>query len=151
VDVISERDVTEADARHAGFATRANLFADLPADPKASLYRIRLRFAGEDPRIALRENAAVSDADVAEIQRRLARLDAASKSWPWTHVSLAAIANCPERAAAELALSVKRDKEWLKANVRKLKELGLTESLQPGYRSSPRGRKFLALVPPIST
>ena len=30
-----------------------------------------------------------------------------------------------------------------KRNVRKLKEMGLTESLQVGYRLSPRGRAFV--------
>jgi ribosomal protein S19E (S16A) len=32
--------------------------------------------------------------------------------------------------------------------VRKLKELGLTESLSPGYRLSPRGRKVLERIAP---
>ncbi len=32
---------------------------------------------------------------------------------------------------------------WFKTNVRKLKALGLTESLEVGYRLSPRGRAFL--------
>lgn len=35
------------------------------------------------------------------------------------------------------------DKEWFKLNVRKLKNLGLTESLETGYRISPRGRALL--------
>jgi hypothetical protein len=30
-----------------------------------------------------------------------------------------------------------------KRNVRKLKELGLTESLEVGYRLSPRGQAFM--------
>jgi len=35
------------------------------------------------------------------------------------------------------------EKEAFKLNVRKLKNLGLTESLGTGYRISPRGRSVL--------
>ena len=41
------------------------------------------------------------------------------------------------------AVSMSRDRASFKRDVRKLKELGLTESLQPGYRLSPRGRAVL--------
>ena len=37
-----------------------------------------------------------------------------------------------------------RERLPFKADVRKLKELGLTESLEVGYRLSPRGRALLA-------
>jgi transposase len=37
-----------------------------------------------------------------------------------------------------------RERHPFKADVRKLKELGLTESLEVGYRLSPRGRALLA-------
>ena len=36
------------------------------------------------------------------------------------------------------------DRPAFKLNVRKLKALGLTESLEVGYRLSPRGAAFLA-------
>jgi hypothetical protein len=39
---------------------------------------------------------------------------------------------------------VGREKLPFKRDVRKLKELGLTESLLVGYRLSPRGRALLA-------
>jgi hypothetical protein len=45
--------------------------------------------------------------------------------------------------AADLAASVGREKHPFKVDVRKLKELGLTESLERGYRLSPRGRVLL--------
>ena len=47
-------------------------------------------------------------------------------------------------SAQELADRSGYEKEWLKLNVRKLKNLGLTESLHPGYRLSPRGAAYLA-------
>jgi hypothetical protein len=48
--------------------------------------------------------------------------------------------------AADIAASIGREKLPFKADVRKLKELGLTESLDVGYRLSPRGRAFLAFT-----
>jgi hypothetical protein len=45
--------------------------------------------------------------------------------------------------AADLAASVGREKHPFKLDVRKLKELGLTESLEVGYRLSPRGRAVM--------
>jgi hypothetical protein len=38
---------------------------------------------------------------------------------------------------------VGREKHPFKLDVRKLKELGLTESLEVGYRLSPRGRAVM--------
>jgi len=49
----------------------------------------------------------------------------------------------PAPRRRDLALRFGREKRLFKTDVRKLKELGLTESLRPGYRLSPRGRSFL--------
>jgi hypothetical protein len=62
---------------------------------------------------------------------------------PWTWATLRLIAKRPGEPAAALAKSVGRERGAFKADVRKLKELGLTESLPVGYRLSPRGRTFL--------
>jgi len=50
----------------------------------------------------------------------------------------------PAVLAATLAKRVGQERDFFKQNVRKLKELGLTESLEVGYRLSPRGRAYLA-------
>jgi hypothetical protein len=50
------------------------------------------------------------------------------------------IASSPGVRAEDLARSVGREKMPFKLDVRKLKELGLTESLETGYRLSPRGQ-----------
>jgi hypothetical protein len=50
----------------------------------------------------------------------------------------------PAVLAATLAKRVGQERDRFKQNVRKLKELGLTESLEIGYRLSPRGRVFLS-------
>ena len=78
-----------------------------------------------------------------EIERRLARLDRASKQGPWTQAVLRIIRDQPEVRAADLAPELGRERLPFKLDVRKLKELGLTESLPRGYRLSPRGRAAL--------
>ena len=53
--------------------------------------------------------------------------------------TLAIIDRSPEVRAPDLAAELGRDTLSFKRDVRKLKELGLTESLDIGYRLSPRG------------
>jgi hypothetical protein len=77
--------------------------------------------------------------EVAAIIARLERLDRASSAGPWTRTTLDLIDRNPERRAPDLAAEVGRDTAAFKTDVRKLKELGLTESLAIGYRLSPRG------------
>ena len=54
-----------------------------------------------------------------------------------------AIAAAPGLRAGDLAAGLGRERLPFKADVRKLKALGLTESLEVGYRLSPRGRAYL--------
>jgi hypothetical protein len=70
---------------------------------------------------------------------RVDHLDAASSNGPWTRQTLAIIDRSPEVRAPDLAAELGRDTLSFKRDVRKLKELGLTESLDIGYRLSPRG------------
>ena len=137
-------DVSVEDATRAGFASRAALFRAFPRKPGSRLYRVELSLAGPDPRIALRNSAELSDHDVADISKRLARMDAAK---PWTRETLELIAAKPATRAGDLAIALGRERLPFKADVRKLKALGLTESLEIGYRLSPRGMAYLARTP----
>jgi hypothetical protein len=141
VDEIEPEQVTDADARRAGRPDRAALLAGLRDEGR--LYRVGFHLAGPDPRIALRQGVDIPAAERAELDRRLGRLDAASRHGPWTGRVLRLIADRPAVRAADLAAELGRDKAAFKADVRKLKELGLTESLEVGYRLSPRGRTYL--------
>jgi hypothetical protein len=142
VEPITDADVTEEDARLAGFDSREALFAFLPVRDE-QLYRIRLRTGGVDPRAALREQTTLTQEDVRDLHARLAHLDARAPDGPWTAATLAAIADAPGTRAANLAESLGRERLPFKADVRKLKALGLTESLEVGYRISPRGQALL--------
>ena len=135
-------EITPADARRAGFADPEAAWAMLRGR-EGDLYRIRLRIAGPDPRVELREAAALTDADRADIAARLARMDRASTHGAWTEATLRAIADAPGTRAADLAERFGRERLAFKADVRKLKALGLTESLEVGYRLSRRGRAYL--------
>ena len=140
VEPVDEKSITDADAARAGAADRADLIRRLR--PEGTLYRVEFRLAGPDPRIALRERASLDDDERAAIDARLARLDAASRHGPWTARVLDLIERRPATRAPDLAAELGRETAPFKADVRKLKELGLTESLERGYRLSPRGRAY---------
>ena len=139
VDQVSAATITDTHARRAGFEGRAELLELLDRRPTGEIYRIAVRFIGADPRAALRERE-LDDAERSTLQARLARLDANA---PWTETTLRLIADNPAVRAADLAAKVGRDRASFKTDVRKLKSLGLTESLEIGYRISPRGQHYL--------
>ena len=130
------------DARRAGAPSLAVLKQELAHRADRPVWRVGLTYAGADPREALREQ--IPDAEeIVQIKSRLDRLDAASRFGPWTHATLEIIDRHPEVRAPDLAEQLgRRTQEW-KTDVRKLKELGLTESLAIGYRLSPRGEAVL--------
>ncbi len=143
VDPVELTDVTDAEARRAGFADRAALATELDRHRDGQLYRIRLHRAGDDPRVALREDDALTTDDLTAITGRLDRLDRASSHGAWTRSTLALIRDRPAVRAPDLAASVGRETQPFKLDVRKLKNLGLTISLRVGYELSPRGRAYL--------
>ncbi|PLP59292.1 hypothetical protein CYK37_12615 [Mesorhizobium loti] len=141
VEPIDERDLTDADARAAGFADLAALLADLRSGGDRTLYRIVLDGIELDQRIAQRGEAELSEADWHDLAARFARWD---KTKPGYFPSiLSAIGAHPGLPAAQLAQAAGVEKLKFKQDVRRLKELGLTESLEIGYRLSPRGEAVL--------
>lgn len=143
IEAVDEAAITARDAKRAGFASREALLDDLGGQNGRTLYRIAFKRTGDDPRIALRRDTALDAEAMTELQLRLARYDAAATK-PWTRTVLTLIAKHPGVAAAELARRQRVERDPFKINVRKLKGLGLTESLETGYRLSPRGKAFLA-------
>jgi hypothetical protein len=144
VDVVAPADVTDADARGSGYADANGLLADLRGEPDLPLRRIRFRVIAEpDPRAVLAASTELADEDRAAIDARLDRLYRASSRGPWTRATLALIARRPAERAGDLADAAGRERIEFKTDVRKLKNLGLTESLPVGYRLSPRGRAYL--------
>ena len=143
VAVVSEDAITDADAQAAGYPSREVLIEHLNyrEDP---IYRIGVRWVGEDPRIAMRES--LDDDDIAEIIARLEKMDRTSKRGAWTRSYLEVIRDMPATYSGLLANYLGISQADFKPWVRKLKALGLTESLEVGYRLSPRGEKVLAAI-----
>lgn len=141
---VDETAIGEDDARAAGYLSAADAAADLRGTPGDPVYLLRIRLVTEpDPRDELAQSTGLSDADLAALDGRLARMDASSRDGPWTEETLWLIERRPATRAQDLADAVGRDRALFKADVRKLKNLGLTISLETGYRLSPRGEALL--------
>lgn len=145
VAVVTEKQITEKDAKAAGFASRKHLLADL-YDRDEDIYRIGVHWVGEDPRKALRSNDKLSANEIDEIIEKLKKLDQNCQRGNWTQLYLQMIHDQPNTHAQILAESIGLSNLTFKPWVRKLKALGLTESLRPGYRLSPRGLTVLAAM-----
>ncbi len=142
---VEEAEITEVAARLAGAASRADLMAAL-AKGKGELHRIAFHLAGEDPRIALRQDSQLSAADRTALEKRLARMDVRMDGRaPWTKRFMDLIAAHPGRRAGDLATMAGLTTPEFKVRVRRLKALGLTISLETGYRLSSRGEALRRL------
>lgn len=149
VEAITPAKITQADALLAGAASAAEVKADLGPEPEdKQLYRVRFHLLGDDPRVALRAADDLSEPELTALLARLARLDRAA-GHPWTQSYLRLLADNPGVVSTELAPQVGQERPVFKLNVRKLKSSGLTESLEIGYRISPRGLAVLNALEPI--
>lgn len=148
VRTIAEDDISEQDAERAGYASRQALLEELNARREGTLYRIELGALGPDPRVALRASATLDEDEVEALSQRLDRLDAHAADGPWTRRVLELIRDRPAVRAGDLCKAVAMERLPFKANVRKLKAMGLTESLEVGYRLSPRGEALVRRLSP---
>ncbi len=142
--------ISDADARRAGFEQANALVeylertarAHLPRD--AEVYRVALHHAGALAAGPPAHQAELSPELVTELSASLAKMDRLSQHGRWTARTLELIELRPRVAASRLAGEASRETRAFKADVRKLKRLGLTLSFDMGYEISPRGRAFLA-------
>ena len=135
-------ELTDDDARSAGLPSAQALRKADRGNREGRLYRIGVTFDRPDERVSLRAELP-SAADVTAIDDALDRLDRGRRTGPWTREILRLIASRPGVRAPDLAASLDRQTRPFKADVRKLKELGLTHSLEVGYELSARGRAYL--------
>lgn len=139
VDAISRvrvRDIAEADAKLAGFPSRAAL-VEYIGPGIDEVWRIELHHGGDGDRVQIALDDKLSPEDVAAIGTKLDRMG------DWTRETLKLIAKHPRVAASKLAAKLGRETLPFKVDVRKLKKLGLTQSFEVGYEISPRGRAYL--------
>jgi hypothetical protein len=132
---VDEGDITLEDVSRTGMTVEA-LRASIAGE--GTLLRIELRLIGADLRIGLREVLP----DAAEVDVIVAKLA------PWATRYLQVIEAQPAVVSHALARQVGGvDLATFKRRVRRLKALGLTESLEVGYRLSSRGRAVLEHLP----
>ena len=112
--------------------------------PAAHTYVITVSFVAPDERPDLAADDTLTADDVAAIAGRLDRWDAAAET-TWTRDYLRTIGENEAVRAPDLAAGFGMDVPRFKRRVRQLKGLGLTISLDVGYRLSPRGRAFLRM------
>src|SRR5262245_36961767 len=143
VSQISLKEISERDARRAGYDSLEVLLEELKSRDEGDIYRIDLGPMRADPRIALRKVAKPTQDDRNETLKRLHRLDTNPADGPWVLRTLQLIHSRPGVRAGDLCRVVGQPIERFKPNVRKLKAMGLTESLEVGYRLSPRGVVFM--------
>ena len=78
VDIVEPEDISEKDATRAGCSNREELLTLLDRRSAGDIYRIGVAFAGEDPRIALRETLP-DETETASIVVKLRKMDQRSK------------------------------------------------------------------------
>jgi Tfp pilus assembly protein FimV len=134
--------VTAAQARAAGYPDAKTAQKELDRRPAKHTYLIAVSYLAPDERPELAADDRLSTADVDAITTRLDRWDASAEK-PWTREYLEMIGANEAVRAPDLAARVGLDVPRFKRRVRQLKALGLTISLDVGYRLSPRGKAFL--------
>jgi hypothetical protein len=139
VQPIDVGEVTDEDAIAAGHRDRDEALAAVALE--GHLYRIRFRWLGQDPRVELRQRTNLDDTEFAELVRVVSRLD-------WALSTLRLIGAQPAVVSTDLAARLGVERAHFKQRVRRLKALGLTESLEIGYRLAPRGEALLARLTP---
>ena len=151
---ITPSEITTADARAAGYASADEVLAAIEqqrrsgSDPDAPLYRVAFHYAGAhvDPRKRLAADGALGGEELNDLLGRLGKMDERSQRGAWTRATLEAIAAQPGRRAGDLAAAQNCETARYKTDVRKLKALGLTISLEVGYQLSPRGEAALTAL-----
>jgi len=143
IEIVKKDQISDTDALYAGFSDKQQLLKSFPQDSLGQIFKLSICYHSPDPRVALREQTVLSAQQFNTMKKRLKRLDQYSKKGNWTAKVLATIKNHPNLHALGLSELTGFDREWLKLNIRKLKNLGLTISHHIGYEISPLGMVFI--------
>lgn len=143
VETVNENDITDKDALNAGFTDKEQLLKSFTHNSTGAIFKISVSYHSADPRIKLREQTELSEPQFTDLKKKLEQLDNHSKQGYWTEKILLTIKDNPNLHAIGIAKLTGFEKEWLKLNIRKLKNLGLTISHNVGYELSPLGKIFV--------
>ena len=146
VEEINLQKITVEEAEKAGFKTASALIQLLEQQKEGIIYRIEVAFHSENPSVEANDGEGLDEDEFEILKTALDNLDKYSKIGKWTVKTLQVIRENPKMKAADLAVKARKEKEWLKLNIRKLKALGLTISHEPGYTLSAKGEEYLKLL-----
>jgi hypothetical protein len=147
---LAAADLGEEDASACGYASVSNLLEDLDRANRGGpdveeLTRVRFHYEERpDARPELAADDRLDGATLETLRRRLEAMDRHSRHGPWTLDTLRLIEARPHVVSTRLANELGREPRPFKADVRKLKNLGLTISHEVGYELSPRGAALLS-------
>ena len=113
--------------------------------PSGDLYCIEFKYLGQIERQGPDLSALSGEDEWRAVAQRLAIKDKNSNVGAWTTRTLEAVKQHPGLSSAKLSVLLKREQKALKVDMRKLKALGLTLSLETGYKLSERGESYLRL------
>ena len=143
IEMIPFHAVTKRDLKLAGMPTKEALRERAahagPIDDDTLVYRIEFHVVGAKPTEVA---APFDDEHVALVNAKLDAMDARAKTGAWTRATLRLIGENEGMVSTDLAAQLHRPRMEFKADVRKLKAFGLTESLEVGYRLTPLGRRI---------
>ena len=132
-------DIEPDDLRRSGFDSVAAVAGFLRLPQSATVTRVEFELT-EEPAAK-----PPSELSVDEVVTRLRATDRRSAA-PWTADVLALIRAHPATRAGDLAPAMGWETPLFKANVRKLKGLGMTQSIETGYRLTDLGERVAALM-----
>jgi hypothetical protein len=142
-------DITPTLARRCGFTSVVDALKVAKHGAGERVFVIDFHYDGK---ASARPNPGVVSAEeLTELGRRLDAMDRRARDGAWSRATLRAIAARPGVLAAHLARSLGRPRDEFKRDVRKLKNLGLTFSLEIGYRLTPKGEALLAQLADVKT
>jgi hypothetical protein len=136
--------ITPALARRCGFTSVADALKTAKHGTGERVFIIEFHYDGKARARSKPVTGVVSAEELAKVAQRLDAMDRRAQSGAWTQATLRAIEARPGVRAANLALALERPRDEFKRDVRKLKNLGLTLSLEIGYRLTPKGQALLA-------
>jgi hypothetical protein len=134
--------LTPALARRTGFASLVELLKVAKHGHGERVFIIDFHYVDRTTLGPVTDTKGLDRPALTELLAKLDAMDARSRR-AWTRETLRAIAKHPGTRATDLAAELGRERDEFKKDVRKLKALGLTLSLEVGYRVSPRGSAVL--------
>ena len=136
-------DLTPALARRCGFNSLVDLLKTAKHGAGERVFVIDFHYDGKASARPKPATDVVSVEELVKLAQRLDAMDRRAKNGAWTQATLRAIEARPGVLAAKLARALGRPRDEFKRDVRKLKNLGLTFSLDVGYRLTPKGEALV--------